>query len=353
MPTFTRRGEHPVTADAFDLAARLATESGQGLRDFLASGDSSSLLERTVRQSGSAVRLHGRRVEEMFGYVVAVLGRAEAIKREDGGALIVREGANVTVPDYRIVLRDHAEILVEVKNCHHASPKRPMRLRRTYLDGLLAYGQLFARPVYVAVYWSRWRTWSLHPVEDLLLACEQRIDLSMLTAFPASHMHVLGDVWLGTVYPLRFRLRVDAEQLGDGTERSDYKVTIREVQMSAAGVELLNDVEKNIAWSFMQYGQWHEEGPTPVFDGKALTAIDFVYTPEKADDSQDFAVLAAASVLAAGQFNAITTRDGVVTRLHTSSIHEPQYPRGGTQYVSETLPIWRLAMTPTPIQQWE
>lgn len=352
MSAYERFGEHPPSADAFDLASRLAAQSGQSLAAFIAGGDALSALGDALRKANSPLRMHGRRVEEMFGYVAAVLGASVALKREDAGPLIAPEGTSITIPDWRVVLPKGREILVEVKNCHHRDPARKIRLEIDYLRRLNTYGEVFQRPVFVAVYWSRWHLWTLHPVSELIDANTQSIPFCMLNAVPASHMRLLGDVSLATVHPLVLRFVVDAERVADDDAKSLYQMMIRNVEMFARSKKIQTKGEKDIAWYFMLNGRWSEEGPTPIMSGGEVKAIEFVFRPDEPDQAHDVAIVAAASTMASIHFNSLTTQNGEITSFRPRRIRDHPYPKPKSQYSGTVLPIWRFIMQPSPLKDW-
>ena len=82
--------------------------------------------------------LHGKRVEALFAHVAGALGRCLIVKTEDAGDIFVADG-DVKIPDYRLVLRDRSQLLVEVKNCHGTGIERPFVLKRDYVDQLARY----------------------------------------------------------------------------------------------------------------------------------------------------------------------------------------------------------------------
>ncbi|MBR8382576.1 hypothetical protein KDX26_09285 [Burkholderia cenocepacia] len=88
--------------------------------------------------------LHGKRVENMFEYVVASLGKALVIKREDAGEITSLDPL-IQPPDYRVVLKDGSEYLVEVKNCHIHGFDQAFSVSKKYLDRLLAYRKNFTK----------------------------------------------------------------------------------------------------------------------------------------------------------------------------------------------------------------
>jgi hypothetical protein len=92
-----------------------------GLRHGFSLGDkeSENRFIRTVAQSFSAtsknpIFLYGRRVQAMFGYVVAALGSASLVKEEDAGELYVRD-PDVRPLDFLVGLEAGSSFLVEVK----------------------------------------------------------------------------------------------------------------------------------------------------------------------------------------------------------------------------------------------
>src|SRR5215831_1716986 len=99
----------------------------------------------------------------MFEGVVIALGQVQMIKEEDAGGWY--DGDKLTVPDYRIILRDGTQFLVEVKN-HNAGPFE-ISFKKEYVNGLRRYGGLTGSPVKLAVYWVRWRTWTLVSLDVL------------------------------------------------------------------------------------------------------------------------------------------------------------------------------------------
>lgn len=347
MTKFQRQGQHPLEASAFELAAQMAMQNGKGMEEFLIGSDSATAIEAMLQRAKSPIRLHGKRVEEMFGHVAASLGRVLAVKREDAGTLLVDANERVAIPDYRLILADRSEILVEVKNCNATDPAKPLRLTESYLRALDSYAQLFDKPAYLAIYWSQWRIWSLLPVKELIGELKNgSIHLPLLRAVPCCHMYLLGDMSLGTVFPLVLRFSVDAERTATSGSESTYAMAIRSVDIFAKGVPLLEEREKNIAWGLMLYGQWAEQETVPIMEGEILKAVEFTFLPETEDDSQGFAIVASLSSLASARFNDQTTHDGRVTRIHVNSVHRPPYPILDDEYKSENLPLWRFTMKP-------
>lgn len=117
------------------------------------------------------ILMHGKRVEAMFAVVAAALGKCALIREEDVGDLYAV--TPVQPPDYRIVLLDGAELLIEVKNCHET--RKPLRLKSDYVERLFNYGKLLGRPLKLAIYWSRWNAWTLVPLKALTVKASKAV----------------------------------------------------------------------------------------------------------------------------------------------------------------------------------
>jgi hypothetical protein len=353
MTRFKRQGDHSLDGHALQLAAQIAEKNGQSLEEFLTNGaDLSTLLSR-FPGAASPIRLHGNRVEEMFGHVAAALGEATAIKREDAGPVITAAEISVRIPDYRIVLKDGREILVEVKNLRDNRLFARMRFKLRYLQALASYSALFNRPIYIAIYWSAFRIWTMHPVSELIECVEERcLYLEFPQALAASHMSVLGDASIGTAYPLVLRLMVDSQLISREKKSSEesseeHQITIREVKMFAGNVELLEKHDKDIAWFLMQNNQWEEQN-YPNMDGDVIRSVDFSYAPTDPEDlrAQDFAIVTSLSTLASSQFNSLTLTEGKTTRMRVPFVDEIPYFRDIARAPEHSLRIWKLILEP-------
>ena len=138
------------------------------------------------------------------------------IREEDVGDIYATTA--VQPPDYRIVLLDGTELLIEVKNCHHL--KKPLRLKSDYVARLENYGRVLNRPVKLAIYWSRWCVWTMVPLEALRVAGAGST-LSFPDAMMTNEMAVLGDHMIGTTPPLAVRFLADPTKPRKATPRQE------------------------------------------------------------------------------------------------------------------------------------
>jgi hypothetical protein len=285
--------------------------------------------------------LHGWRVQAMFAYVAASLGEVDVVKEEDAGRLVARS-ATLQVPDYRVVLRSGEEFFVEVKNCHKASPSARLSLTGAYCEGLAEYARQFGRPVRVAIYWSRWNTWTLVPLTAMSDVSGKR-GISFIEAYVANEMTRLGDELIGTKAPLVLSFVADVTKPRAIQADGQVPFTVGAVEMYCDGQRIAEDTERNIAFYLMCYGRW-EMKKSPRVDGNALVSLDFVFSPVE-DSGQGFEMVGAISGMISQQYNELTTTVSRSIRRLT--------PRSGPGalgliveegYQGIDLPLWRFKM---------
>lgn len=330
---------------ASDLFDGLARREGYDLTDPASRDHFLATVAATLdQQQRSPIRRHGRRVETMFAYVAAALGRCAAVKQEDAGDVYV-PSPGVSVPDYRLVLEEGDEWLVEVKNCHQRDPTAPLRIKAEYLDSLRRYASLFRRPLWFAIYWSAWRLWTLVPADGISRR-GPRYAVTLLDALRANEMSRLGDCKLGTRPELRLRVLADhlAPRRVDPTGQFDLTAAAVEVYCGAARVT--DRAETALALTLMRFGSWSVTGPSLLGPIDYPEGIEFVAAPEEYEAAQGFAVVGDASSIVSRQFDSVTVRDGEIMRV--SPARDPWSVRtllsAPTQ--SDTLPLWRLYVQP-------
>jgi hypothetical protein len=112
------------------------------------------------------ILIHGLRVQAMCPYVVAALDHCRILKEEDSGEIYALS-EDVQAPDCRLVTRDGRELLVEVKNFHTADPDAAFPMSHRYRASLVRYADVFGKELYLAIYWSALKLWTLVPITRL------------------------------------------------------------------------------------------------------------------------------------------------------------------------------------------
>ena len=143
--------------DLLALFSRFGREQKLSLRD---PASQEAFLASAKEALGSAVNndtlMHGQRTENMFAALVVSLGHYKLLNREDSGA--AHPSGRLQAPDFRIVLNDGSQWLVEVKNFFDPEPGRQVfDLTSDYLGRLQSYADAVRCPLKLAIYWARWR----------------------------------------------------------------------------------------------------------------------------------------------------------------------------------------------------
>jgi len=299
--------------------------------------------EQLDRGLGMATLLQGQRVEGMFEAMIIALGGCRMIKAEDGGK--VWPEAEFRVPDFRLVLQDGAQWLVEVKNvyCEDPGEQRKKIMTAAYRRPMEAYAKATGAELKLAVFWARWSIWTL--VTPSKLAAEgEDLELDMITAITVSELSKLGDESISTSGPLVMRLTADSEKPRFLDENDVAQFIVGKAQVFSQGRELMDPTDQQIAWILMNFGQWSFEGPIAMMDGEHLLGVEFVHEPEEASE-QGFDHVGTLSRMFARYYANHTLEERAVVRLAappSPDLFAPfREPRN-----SEALPLWRIRAAP-------
>ena len=218
----------------------------------------------------------------MFEAMLVSLGNYSLLKPEDVGRIHPDE--HFCVPDFRVVLKDGTQWLIEVKNVYIENralvQQERQLMTRAYREKLEAYAAATGGELKLAVFWPRWAIWTLVSPE-LLVDENGELTLDMQTALKASELGKLGDRSIGTRPPLRLRLIADPEKTSAVAADGTVNLTIGDVKLFCGENEILDPVERNIAWALMLYGQWEENDHEVELVGKTLKSIEFQWEPEE------------------------------------------------------------------------
>ncbi len=327
------------------LLDRFARSRGTSLQDqshqeaFVA-----ELITQIETQKQRAILIHGMRIQTMFAYVAAALGNCRIIKEEDAGEIYVDE--DLRVPDFRVATLDGEEFLVEVKNCHESNPRRDYRFTRRYLDSLRSYAQIMKKKLFIALYWSRPRLWTLVPSEDLELR-ERGYALTMLQAMMRNRMNILGDAMIGTTPSLSLKLFTDPARPRAIGPDGHASFTIGRAELLCGDDVIDDDAEKDIAWFLINYGDWPGSQLPAEIEADQLISTGFRVAPEElANPGQQFEMVGVLSQMISRQYNESTSPEGSIRTLSPGRGPERfgvVIPQG---YRGKKLPLWRFIVQP-------
>src|SRR5262245_48892869 len=199
---------NPLRFDVFGLFAIHAQQQQIAIHNSEAHEGFLARVRSTIDEAlKSEAFVYGHHTQSLFESLILSLNAVRLLKQEDAGDLYADE--DLQLPDYRAILADGQQVLVEVKNLYQDEPVRdPLRLAKDYFDDLRRYADLMACPLRLAVFWVRWNIWTLVRPDAFVLAGE-RYELPFLTAMRNDDMALLGDKHLGTKFPLRMRFIAD------------------------------------------------------------------------------------------------------------------------------------------------
>lgn len=285
--------------------------------------------------------MHGFRVQAMFAYVAAALGHCKLITEEDSGIFFDGVG-DLRRPDFRVLIRDGSQFLVEVKSFREKNAWKPYSFKRTYLDKVQMYAVALGIPLKFAIYWSCWNIWTLVDASRLDQS-GPKVELPLTEAIKINEMNALGDSMVGTVPPLSIRLHADRSKPRTVSSSGEVPFTIGRVSLHSGSKEIRDENESKIAWFLMLHGKWNELEKTAKIDGNQLDHMELSVTPEESSaEQQGFDLVGNMSQMISIQFlNA--TSDGNEIRSLAPSIDVNQLgvliPH---DYKGKALHLWRF-----------
>ena len=281
----------------------------------------------------------------MFEAMLISLGAHRLLKAEDMGR--VHPEAPFKVPDYRVVLLDGTQWLVEVKNVYIKEPFQQERLlmKQGYREKLENYASTTGGQLKLAVFWARWSMWTL--VSPSKLTDESgELTLDLKTGMRFNELGALGDRHIGTTPPLRLRLDSDPGAPSILTADGHAEFTIGGARLYCDQNEIRDPEEQQLAWSFIRYGEWHEVGPTAILDGQRLMGIEFAWEPEERTN-QGFEMIGSLSRIFSRYYAERTLEGTEVVQIHAPSRPGWFNPLLSADYKGKAMPLWQLEQHPS------
>ena len=299
------------------------------------------VAEALSRHRQTPIVVHGFRAQTMFAYVAAALGGCRIITEEDSGEIFT-DDAGLKRPDFRILTTEVLEAFVEVKDFdQQGQPTKKFRCKLDYLNSLRRYAGAFGKPLYFAIYWSRWQLWTLTP-ESRFVACGAFCSLDLTDAIKADEMGILGDCLIGVTKPLLLRFYTDASKPRSVEADGHVQYTVERAVYLAGGKEVTDQFEQKLAWFFLNYGRWQQhDRPANVEDGELLS-LDFIGVCDDPEPDQAFIMIGSLSSMVSKQFNALTTENGEVLRLSPQVEPEKLGVLIPKEHCGDVLGVWRF-----------
>ena len=339
----------PESFELLTEVTKLAYQHNISLRDAEVVPKLTKLVGETLAEAlSNPIWLYGQRTQAMFEAMLVSLGGFRLLKAEDTSS-VYPEG-HFQAPDFRVVLEDGAQWLVEVKNIYCADPFQQRRklMNRVYREKLERYASATGGHLKLAVFWAKWGIWTLVSPEPFI-DTEGDVSLDMASGIVANELSRLGDLKIGTRPPLRFRLGVIREGAGLTCYEHTSEFTITDASLYCDHNEILDPVEKQVAWMLIRYGDWKSDGPCLVQLDNQREAVEFVFEPEEAT-KQGFEII--------GDLSGIFSRYYAEQTLDNNNVHQirgPIHPGWFAPinlscYESKELPLWRFKQTPASLK---
>ena len=326
---------------AFDLLASLAAfaqREGVALND-------PTLIDRFMTDArprlemalSDAALIHGSRIERLFEATVLTLGRYRMLKTEDIGR-VHGSGAS-RAPDFRVVLDDGAQWLVEVKNVRSDKPLRQRTsMSAAYLNSLQCYADMVGTPLRLAIFWSLWNIWTIIPPERFRRS-DGGLRVTMQEAVMANEFGRLGEVIIMTRPPLRLVLDADRKMPRKLSPEGLAEFMIGAARMYSGDTELTDPRDRRLAQILFLFGDWTVGEPIARMDGVEIGGVEFVAQPEEPSD-QGFDGIGWASRIFSRYYAAQTVDGDQVIQLHGKAVPEWFAPLGAWDFKNSRLPLW-------------
>jgi hypothetical protein len=338
-------GQAKKAFDLLALATAFAQRHGVGLND-------PALVERFLADAAPGLKaaladpalLHGARTERMFEANVLSLGRFGLFKTEDIGR--VHAATTYRAPDFRVVLDDGDQWLIEVKNVRCENPnKQRTSMSAAYLASLQAYADAVGATLRLALYWSRWHLWTVI-APDRFRRPDGGLRVTMMEAVMVNEFARLGDVSIWTKPPLRLVLDAATDKPRKLSAEGLADFVIGSARVYSGDVELTDPRDRRLAEMLFLYGEWPAEGPFAVMGDDGIAGVEFVAAPEEPSD-QDFDGVGWASRIFTRYFATRTVDGDQIIQLHGAPVPEWFAPLAAWDFKRSRLPLWLLHQQPS------
>lgn len=286
---------------------------------------------------GDHTLIHGSRTERLFEATVLSLGRFRLLKTEDVGR--VHASKHYRAPDFRVVLDDGEQWLVEVKNVRSEDPhKQQTRMSAAYFASLQSYSDAVGVPLKLAIFWSRWNIWTVISPARFLRA-NGGLRITMMDAMVANEFGRLGEVVIMSRPPLRLVLGASSDMPRTLSDEGLANFVIGSAKLYCGDIELVDPRDRKLAEVLFLYGEWPAEGPIAIMDDGGIAGVEFIARPVEPSD-QGFDGIGSASRIFSRFYAAQTTDGDQVIQLDGEAAPEWFAPLADWDFKNSKLPLW-------------
>lgn len=277
--------------------------------------------------------LHGSRTERLFEATVLSLGKFRLFKTEDNGR--VHSVDTMRAPDFRAVLDDGGQWLIEVKNVRCNDPfKQRTTMSAAYLRSLQSYADAMGAPLRLAIYWSLWNIWTVIAPEPFLRQ-NGSLRVRMQDAVIANEFSRLGEAMIMTIPPLRVVLGAVPDR-PRSLEGDVANFIIGSAEIFADGDRLADARDRKLAEVLLFYGDWTLNGPFALMEEGEIAGVEYVAEPEDPTGA-GWEGIGWASRIFSRYFAAQTIEGDRVIQLHGRSAPDWFAPLGSWDFANSKL----------------
>lgn len=330
----------PLKFDIFDAYAEYGREGKVSLYDPKVTQGFLARIQDSIDNSQKDARfIHGQWAQAMFEALVIELGNFQIMKQEDAGRVHVED--SVKVPDFRMVLNDGSQMLIEVKNFYQGDkPEKSFELSQDYFTEILRYSSLMNFDVKIAVYWVVWNMWTLVS-PSVFQKTEKKMVLPLVEAMRMNEMAKLGDMSIGTKFPLGIRVIADPTKPRSIDKSGKGSFSIAKIELFCADRVITDKVERNVSLYLMLYGNWKEEPLTGLCVENLPEYVEYRLMPLK-DNKQGFEIIGELSSMFSRFYAQATVEGGKIGQLKIDITPGSLGQLIPKDYQGKVLPLWRF-----------
>jgi Holliday junction resolvase len=296
------------------------------------------------RSKNNDTLIYGKRTELLFAYIVRVLGNVALLKQEDSGDFYYLD-EEINAPDYRLILKDGSQLLVEVKNFHQKQPSEKFSVKKDYYNKLARYAKLNNVELKLAIYFSRWNQWVMLSI-DAFEEDDNLFTIDLPKALKMSEMSIIGDMIIGTSPDLEIHFLTNKEEANEIDHDGQALFINRDIKIYCAGNEITDSSEKGMAFHLIQFGDWIEKECEAIVRNNKLMGMRFSFTPEERS-AENFSIIGSLSSIISKMNRKYTSnKDGKIIAV---DIEAPSFVLNAfvnENYKGDHLPLWRFVQQP-------
>ena len=335
---------NPEKFDVLELFSSMATTNGYKINNLTSIEEFISCVKASIEESANNdITKFGKRIETQFAYVVGALGKAKLLKQEDSGNIYYTDD-EIIAPDYKVILNDDSQILIEVKNFYSKDIKKEFSLQKDYYLKVQRYSDINKISLKFAIYFTIMNQWVLLPI-SAFQENDTSYTIDLANAIAKSEMALIGDRRIGTTPNLEMHLLTNNSESKIVTTSGITDFTIRKIKFMCGNQEVTDDIEKNILFNLIRFGTWIEQDSEAIIENDKLLGIKIVYAPNELTE-QGFEMIGLLSSMISNKFKELTIKNGKVESMDLG-INPSEFKIFiPDDYDSKILPLWQFIINP-------